>query len=148
MSAGSLRQIREAIADQLANGLDRETNTYPYALGADAMRAPYVVVMPPGGDYIAYYATMGDQGTTDLILNLHIVTASTDPMSCQIALDDYLSIGGDNQSSVVDAMNADRTLGGVVGDCVALKAINVTVTDTNATAVVPLRILFRKDIRA
>ena len=52
-------------------------------------------------------------------------------MSAGIALDDYLSAGTGNGSSVIDAVLADRTLGLAGCDCVITSA---TVDATTVTA--------------
>lgn len=140
---GSIGAIRKAIKAQLAANLNRETNVYEH--GQLVRSYPCIEILPAQGEAVGYFKTFGDGGLGDLRLDLHIYTTADDPVSAQIALDDYLSIGGDNQSSVVDAILTDRTLGGAVQDCVPLVAIYGPLGANPATAVVPLQIIFRKD---
>ena len=145
-AGGSIGLIRKAVKAQIETNLNRETTVYAYGQAEQAY--PCIEILPAQGEAVGYFKTFGDGGLGDLRLDLHIYTTAADPVSAQIALDDYLSIGGDNQSSVVDAILVDRTLGGVVEDCVPLVAIYGPLGANPATAVIPLQIIFRKDARA
>lgn len=145
MSGLTIRAVREAIAEQLAKNLDRETNVYPYM--QDAPQYPCVMVLPATGDAVSYFKTFSSVGLAELRLDLHIYTTSADPVSAQIAIDDYLSAGGANQSSVLDAILADMTLGGAVETCVPLTAIYGPLGADPASAVIPLQIILRKDVQ-
>ena len=147
MSGLDITAIRQAIADQLRTNLDRETNVYPYWV--EAPQFPCVMVVPEqGGEFVSYFRTFTAQGLSELRFELHIWTVGTDATSAQRAIDDYLSAGGDNQSSVLDAVMTDPTLNGVVESCVPLTALRGPMGPDPQRAIVPLQVIVRKDARA
>ena len=106
--AFKLSTVREAIGAQLLANLDRETNV---DIDGEGMPAPVVrLVMdaPPN-----YFGTFGPDGVCECRFRLEIDPAGVD-QSAVIRLDDYLSVGTGNGSSVIDALKADQSFGGAV----------------------------------
>lgn len=114
-----LQVIRKALANQIGGYLQRDGTVHPYDPGDH--RLPSIIIRP-ADDYIAYFGTMGPSGIADILLDVDIEVATAQAASAGIAMDDYLSAGLGNNSSVVDAIHSDRQLGGTVADCVCLTA--------------------------
>jgi hypothetical protein len=115
----SLQAIREALANQIQAHVARSISAHPYDPGDHTQPA---VVIRPATDYIAYFGTMGPNGDADVLLEVDIEVATAQPASAGIAMDDFLSAGTGNTSSVIDAIFFDKTLGGLVDNCIALTA--------------------------
>lgn len=138
--------IRRAVADRIrstahAAKVDVQAYVQPQPM------FPIIGVFPGTGDYVSYFETMGPNGEADVILELRTVVAYG-AIDSQILLDEMLSSGTGQTKSIIDALMADRTLGGVVEDCVPLKSRTVTLGAENAgmfESVVPLRIITRKE---
>ena len=120
MSGLTLGDIRNALAATITNGVDRQTNVYPYPVGDPKL--PCITIEPDTGDYVDYWLTFGSAGLAAVRLVLVLEPGGNDPVSAAIALDDYLSAGTGNGSSVIDAVLADRTLGLAGCDCVITSA--------------------------
>lgn len=129
MSGLTLGDIRNALAATITAGVDRQTNVYPYGVGDPKL--PCITIEPDSGDYVDYWLTFGSAGLAAVRLVLVLEPGGNDPVSAGIALDDYLSAGTGNGSSVIDAVLADRTLGLAGCDCVITSA---TVDATTVTA--------------
>lgn len=107
--------IHEAIADQVVAGTGREVRGYPFQTGG-SYELPCVVVCP-GEDYIDYHADMGIECDMNLIIEVRA--------PCRVAVEDGLRVLSELLSahaglpnSVIDAIESDLTLGGVVGQVV------------------------------
>lgn len=137
----SLQTIREALATQIGNYLARGTSVFAYDPGDSTY--PRIVVNP-ASSYVAYFGTMGPNGIADILLDVVIEVAVTQLASAGIAMDDYLSAGTGNTSSVVDAIHSDRFLGGVVADCVCLTADAPDLSADPITAVLHVQIIVHK----
>jgi hypothetical protein len=129
MSGLTLGDIRNALAATITNGVSRQTNVYAYPVGDP--KFPAITIEPDSGDYVDYWLTFGAAGLAAVRLVLVLEPGGNDPVSAGIALDDYLSAGTGNGSSVIDAVLADRTLGLAGCDCVITSA---TVDATTITA--------------
>ena len=136
-----LADIHNALADQIRVGIDRQTNVYPFPNGS--YNTPAVTVHSDPSGYISYWGTFGPNGDADILLRLKIEVDAADVESMCIKIADYLSVGTGNDSSIVDAVMADRTLGGVVGDCVILTAEWDTENEP-FVAYLPVQIILRK----
>lgn len=106
--AFTLSTVREAIGAQLRANLDRETNVDIDGAGMPAPVVRLVMATPPD-----YFGTFGPDGVCYCEFRLEIDPAGVD-QSAVIRLDDYLSVGTSNGSSVIDALKADPTFGGTV----------------------------------
>lgn len=135
--------IVRALAAQVAAGVDRQTNVKPYPDGS--WNPPQITVHTDPSPTFDYWGTFGPNGLATLFLRLKIEVAAVDIESVCIKVADYLSVGTGNNSSVIDAVHADRSLGGVVGEnaCAALTAEWDTDT-APGVAWVPVQILLTK----
>ena len=127
----TLTDIREALAATLRIGIDREVNVYPYK--PPTPQFPCLCLVAGDGDYVTYDDTFDELATVNLIIEVHISSLALDE---QIAVDDFLSAGGANGSSVVGAIRADQTLGGVVQACLPGPARGPTLNERDADPLV------------
>jgi hypothetical protein len=79
-------------------------------------------------DSITYNGAMGG-GLLTHIFNVSVVVGRSAERTAQIALDGFLSYRG--TSSVRQALESDRTLGGVVQDLLVESASNISTLDGN-----------------
>lgn len=119
MAGLALETIHRALATQLKANILRDTNTDPFPIGI--LNPPCITVYPDSGKYLDYWKTFGPNGNTDLMLRLKLEVRADDE-SVFIKIADYLSAGTGFDSSIMDAVMADRTLGGTVEDAVVLEA--------------------------
>jgi hypothetical protein len=109
MSGFKLATIRSAIKAQLEANLERQTNVYAYPVPRPV--APYVaLVMDQVPDY---EGTFGPDGVCMCRFRLVIDPGGADDSSV-MRLDDFLSVGTGNGSSVIDALRSDQTFGGAI----------------------------------
>lgn len=137
--AFNIGTIRAAVATRLSASLT-STNCYKREVGTPRLNAIIVHLAP--GDTITYFDTMSASGDAVLNLELEVLVGGNDE-NAQIRLEEYLSCGTGSTYSIHDAIETDRTLGGVVDYCVALTA-TVTPDDVNARAIIPLQIVASK----
>lgn len=119
------RAIREAIVAQLRANIERDVNVYPYP--PDSPVFPCVIVHAGdtpggGGEYLNYHGTFSDGSVVGVRMCLQIVYTATRSTDSLIALDDLMSTVGSGsesgyESSIIDAIEFDKTLGGVVNTC-------------------------------
>lgn len=105
MSGLTLSEIREALAAQLVANLSAETNV---SIRGEAKPPPVITIRlrrPPD-----YWGTFGASGLAMVPWELEIDPGGNDESSVR-RLDDYLSVGTGNNSSVLDALMTDKTLG-------------------------------------
>jgi hypothetical protein len=106
----TLSDIREAIGAQLRANLEKQTNVYVYDEGSDVPSVSLTLDAPP-----IYYESFGPPRQLEAVTFLVTVTpGASDRKSAVITLDKYMSSGTGNGSSVIDALDADPTFGGVV----------------------------------
>lgn len=111
------RTVREALAQQLTNNLQRVVGVHAYAPnGNDPDAVPgYPAILIGHAPDTDYQITFGAQGIAKLLLQVEARTWSADNgMSAEIALDDLFAIGTGANSSVYDAIMLDPTLGSTV----------------------------------
>ena len=140
--AAVMSTVKQALAAQISayfavNG-GRQTNVRPYRAVST-----YPCITMAITDLIPF-DTMGPQGIAAVHVTVTIHCNSSDPDSDEIAMDDYLSIGTANGSSVIDAINSDHTLGGVVENATALEVRAPADTPNDYAADLPLTVLLRK----
>lgn len=109
-----LGAIREALASQIYQNTGREVHVYPYPTGGQ-LELPAVVIRS-GEDYVDYHVTLGvgdNAADVNLILDImaRCAVALEDGL---IVLDELLSSAAGHPTSVIDAIEADESLGGVV----------------------------------
>lgn len=140
MSGLTLQAIREALAAQISANLARKPSVFAYDPEG---RSGHNIVIRPASNYVAYFGSMGPNGVSDILLEIDIEVPGRLADS-QIAMDDYLSAGTGNGSSVVDAIHKDRTLGDLVDDCVCLTADGPDLEADPVTARLHVQIIVHK----
>lgn len=137
MSGLTLSEIRAAIGTQLRDNIDRQTNI---DVDSEGKPAPVLRLFLQQSDPIDYWGTFGSTGIAEARFDLVIDPGNVD-QSAVIRLDEYLSVGTGNTSSVIDALMEDVTLGGAVQTC----RINSSQYDQeNVTATLSLTVVCRK----
>ena len=114
-----LTAIRRAVAGQIAANVSKTIRCY--AFRADAPVFPAAVVMPSPDRYVGYHQSFG-LGASDVALTVQLMVQRGDARSADEQLDAFLSSGAGLTDSVVDAIGADRTLGGQVADTICTGA--------------------------
>jgi hypothetical protein len=134
----TLSTIRAAIGEQLRAFTEREINV---DVDGEGKPAPVIRVQLAESDPIDYWQTFGSSGIAEVRFNLVVDPAGVD-RSAVIRLDDFLSVGTGNGSSIIDTLMANKTLGDVVE---TIHMSGVSEYDPDAvTAVLPLRVVCRK----
>lgn len=139
--AFNVEAIHRALATQIKAHLTRDTNVDPFPSGP--FMPPSVTLYPGAGEHINYFESFGPAGIVTLNLRAKI-EVDGDPESQFIKISDYLSIGTGNNSSVIDAIHFDKTLGGLVDQCVALTAQWADPDTDPGVAWIPIRIVAKK----
>ena len=118
------KAVREKLAEQLANNIQRGIGVHPYApmLDADAVPSYPVILIGHAQESTDYALTFGPQGIAEMHLEVEVRTHSADGKSGEIALDDLFAAGSGASSSVYDALLSDVTLG---GQCRSLRVVSV-----------------------
>lgn len=106
--------IRQAIVDTLGSaGISRPLALYPYKpITGEPTEYPCVIVSHANG--ANYATTFGDKGIAEMPLRVEIRALSADGSSGEMVLDDLMAAGTGADSSIYDALDADRTLGNKV----------------------------------
>jgi len=137
----TLSTIREAIGAQLRANLSREINVDVDRAGSPA---PVIRLELQESDPIDYWLTMNGgtgNGVAEVRFDLIVDVANVDQSAVK-RLDEFLSVGTGNGSSIIDALLSDVTLGGVVEN---VYVSGVSEYDAiNVQATLPLRVLCRK----
>jgi len=122
-----LSDIRNAVADRItASGLDSSVNVFAYP--PKDYLLPAVLVLPSGDNYIEYHGTFGSLRlqTVNLIVRI-IVPEGGSPQSAGELMDEYLSSGTSQTSSLADAITGSNvTVGSGTADLFAELAENWT----------------------
>lgn len=137
----TLSAIREAIGAQLRANLDREINV---DVDGEGKPTPVIRLELQPSDPIDYWLSMNGStgnGVAEVRFDLVVDPAGADQSSVR-RLDDFLSVGTGNGSSVIDALLSDKTLGGVV-ETVHVSGVS-EYDAVNVTATLPLRVVCRK----
>jgi len=118
MAGLDIKATRNAIATVLeAASIGQDVAVYAYSPGPDpdiVTGSPAILIgHAPGTDY---RLTFGARGLAQLKLEIEIRCTSADGVSAELALDDLLNAGTGATSSIFDALTADPTFGGVVGN--------------------------------
>ncbi|HEY7821977.1 MAG TPA: hypothetical protein VIG24_04045 [Acidimicrobiia bacterium] len=117
----TVSEIRQALADKAANVYGLRTVAYQ----PDAPRPPVAFVMLDRSEY----DLNANRGADTFFFVITVIVGRADDRAAQKNLDQYL-VGSD---SVKKAIEADRTLGGVVNTCRMTEArnyVSVNVGDT------------------
>lgn len=145
MSGLTLSEVRTALADQIRAGLARDTNVYSHPHGSYAIPA---ITIDAASDYLDYFVTMTGAGfaAARFVVRVEpkgssVTDRPPDVKSAAIALDDYLSAGAGNGSSIIDAIYADKTLGLTGCTC---QVSSVTVNTESMTAELAVEVTIKK----
>lgn len=113
-SVSVLSDVREGVANLIRDaGLSTELNVYEYR--PVSIRLPAVIIRPATeGTYIEYHGTFGAlrMQTVSLVVEV-IVPHAGSPESGERLLDDLLSSGTDESSSLADVLVGAQTFGDV-----------------------------------
>jgi hypothetical protein len=120
VSGLTLSEIREALATTIRNNVDRQVTVRAYPPGVDGPS----VLIEPATDYVDYHLSFGSAGLAAVRFVVTVDPGGTEAESAAIRLDDFCSVGTGNGSSMVDAIQSDRTLG-LVGCDVFVESIEV-----------------------
>jgi len=104
------------IRDELKTLLATVTGLRTYDTVPDQVVVPAAVVAP-GDPFVEFHPAMGKQRAVARFDVTVVVQRSVD-RAAQDALDAYLSAGTAESSSIIDALEADRTLNGSVEDTI------------------------------
>lgn len=104
----NLTAIRKAIKAQLTEQLAREVNVDTENEGLDVPLVRFEVTSSPD-----YWGSFGPNGAC-MVRGRFTVVADGDDQSSTIRLDDFMSAGVGNDSSLIDAIYVDPTFGGVI----------------------------------
>lgn len=107
MSGLRLSEIREALAEQLRSNISRDVTVRAYP---PAGAAPSITV-ESASDYLDYWVSFTSSGIARARFVLAVDPGGSDYESSLRRLDDFLSAGIGSESSVVDALMSDTTLG-------------------------------------
>ena len=118
----SLSAIRDALADQINDALQvssRAANVYPYPPDSPELHAVLIRPRAGSGEYVQFHQSFssnvqGDGALAGILLEIEVRAGGSD-IDAARAMDDYLSTATD--CSIINAVEADRTLGGVIEDC-------------------------------
>ena len=111
----NLTAIREALAATLRASIDRQTNVYAYDPLQQSAQYPRIVIRPALG-YIDYTVAQS-VGLVDVSLIVSVQVVAADGANEGQMLDEYLSRGVGNNSSIADAIDDDTKLGGRAAFC-------------------------------
>jgi hypothetical protein len=120
----NLPAIRRAVAGQLQDAsVVAGLNVYAYPPARVAL--PALLVLPDPGAYVAYHRTFEQPiGEVQLVVRAILPASATGQVQAFEQMDLLLSSGTDEGASIVDVLMADKTLGGVVDDCLPQDARN------------------------
>jgi hypothetical protein len=133
-----LSDIREAVADRIrSSGIDSSANVFAYP--PRDFPLPAVLVLPSGDTYIEYHNTYGPVRiqTVQLIVRI-IVPEGGSPQSAGELMDEYLSSGTGEDSSLADAITGTATVGSATADVIAGQAENWGMGDLVRTQTTPV----------
>lgn len=141
----TLADICAAVGDQLranlTGGPQRQMSVDEFA---DGKPAPVIRLELQPSDPIDYWLTMNGatgNGVAEVRFDLVVDVAGIDG-SANRRLYDFLSVGTGNGESIIDALLADKTLGGVV-ETIHVSGVS-SYDATQVVAVFPLRVVCRK----
>lgn len=146
MAGLTITPIREALKAQLNSVLSgRESDVKAYRVNG-AKAYPRITIEADAGDYIDYWVTGTSVGLATVRFVLVVEAgplndAGVADESARRRLDDFLSVGTGNASSIIDAVMSDATLDGVVETCHIPRA---EVDDATATARLPIEVHVKK----
>ena len=136
MAAG-VTAIREALETRLATYLgagSRQVSVFAYRPEDLTGTYPAVCVEPGEGElgFVSYFESMSNNGCALLRFEIQVFVSGR-YIDAQRAMDAFLSAGSGFTSSILNAILADPTLGGVVSTCRLLAASRPAQTDDDGS---------------
>jgi hypothetical protein len=134
-----LSDIRNAVADRVrASGIDSTVNVFAYP--PKDFPLPAVLVMPSGDTYIEYHGTFGAVRVQSVNLLVRIIVPEGgSPQSAGEILDEYLSSGTGEGSSLADAITGNEvTVGSSTAAVIAGVAENWSMGVLERTQTTPV----------
>lgn len=136
--------IHNAVLDTLRNGIDDDYNWFAYPMQNPPI--PAISVWPAEGTYIAYFGTFGPNGLADMMVRIRADVGAIDNENVARQMWRLHATGEAAKSSVVEAINRDPTLGGVVQECKILTSEwPIDDSETSGVSWWPAVIIFKKD---
>jgi hypothetical protein len=120
MATLDLRTVMTALANQIDANTSRALACYDLQ-PASVPQFPCAIVRP-AGDFVAYHTSFGTDVLVDVQLEVVVMASGTSDIDSQIAVLDMLSAGAGKTSSIIDAIEVDRTLGGAVANTIVRTA--------------------------
>jgi hypothetical protein len=115
----TVNEIREALGANLAAITD--TQVSPYLLNNSTPPTLMILPGPPGGgDFTEYHQAMGN-GLESMTWTVRAEVAVNLDIGSQKKLDAFLDVSG--PSSVMRAVESDKTLGGLVSDLIVTRSV-------------------------
>lgn len=133
----TISAIREALAAQIRSNINRDVTVRAYR---PAPAGPSITI-DAAGDYVDYWVTFSGVGISAARFDLAVDPAGSDLESSLRRLDDFLSAGAGNSSSILDALALDDSLG--LADLSA-QVVAVSADPPSATAVVTVEVHVNK----
>jgi hypothetical protein len=142
-----LSDVREGVANLIRNaGFDSSLNVYEYR--PVSIRLPAVVVRPSADTYIEYHGTFGALRMQTVFLTVEVIVPHAgSPESGERLLDDLLSSGTSESSSIADVLVGAQTFGDVFpGDARDHRygALVESPQTPTVSAELPLSIVFKR----
>lgn len=128
MTTLDLGAIRSALVAVVKAGTARDSNFYPYFPPAPLL-TPCGILMP-GEDFITYHETFSTSSAVTVRWELWMCAALGASTDAQRTVDQWLSSGSGQTNSVIDAIEANRTL--AVGEP-AVATVHDTIVRTATT---------------
>lgn len=120
MATLDLRAVMTALANQIDNNTSRAIACYDL-VPPTTPQFPCVIVRT-GDPFVGYHRTFGTDILCDVQIELLVMHQGTSDLDSQIGVLDMLSAGTGKTNSIIDAVSADRTLGGVVANTIVTEA--------------------------
>lgn len=137
MAGLTISDIREALAAQLRANIARDVSVRAYP--PVALAPSILIELDP--DAVDYWVTFGAAGLSTVRLTLTVDPSGGESESTARRLDDFLSAGTGNDSSIIDAVMTDSSLGLTGVTCMFQ---SVDVDPSSLTAVMRFDVMVNK----
>jgi hypothetical protein len=133
-----LSDIRNAVADRIkASGIDSSVAVFAYP--PRDFPLPAAIILPADGTYHEYHGTFGDLRLQEVRLIVRIIVPEGgSPQSAGELMDEFLSSGSAESSSLADAITGTATVGDATADLFADRAENWTMGDMVRSQTTPV----------
>ena len=135
--------VHRAIATQIRN-VAAIASVYNVAPWVEAGKPPPVIEVRPGGQWISYFETFGTGGRADMSVVIWIRTVSANAETELDRVSAVMAVGTGETASIVDALLADETLGGVAETIRILNATTEITEDGSVEIEIPVEVTLKK----